>query len=330
MFANPLGASTPVSELATIIAAAERLAQLEDSDRLTREAVEFARETLGIERVGIYLFESTEPQIVLRGTWGTSDRGVTTDERGLAHSCTREDLESYLTMHQQGELWEYRSLETHGTDRRRLPWIREDRDWLAITPIVAVKEVVGVFYNDTAISRAPLDGAKQAKLALFGSLLAGLARDRLARHPVDRSSPPGAAISRFIHKVLADLEREPQLTGDRLAQRFRVSPGHLARTFKTEVGTSLVEYRNRLRLERFFAAMRSGQPNLNEAALLAGFGSYAQFLRVHRQLTGLAPSELLLESGSDRQQIGIHCHARSAAGAEGFDDASPSSSPSKL
>jgi len=216
-------------------------------------------------------------------------------------------------MHQRGELWEYRSLESHGTDRRRLPWIREDRDWLAITPIVAAGEVVGVFYNDTAISRAPLDPTKQAYLAAFGSLLAGLARDRLARHPVERSSPPGATISRFIHKVLAELEREPQLSGDRLAQRFRVSPGHLARTFKAEVGTSLVEYRNRLRLERFFAAMRAGQPNLNEAALVAGFGSYAQFLRVHRQLTGLAPSELLLESGSDRQLIGTLSHARGAS-----------------
>ena len=283
--------ATLADELASIIAAADRLAQLEDSDRLTREAVEFARETLGVERVGIYLVECTEPQIVLRGTWGTSDQGSTTDERGLAHSCTREDLESLQTMHERGELWEYRSLDSQDNDRRRLPWTREDRDWLAITPIVAAREVLGVFYNDTAISRAPLDRAKQAKLAMFGSLLAGLTRDRLTLHPVDRSSPPVPSISRFIHKVLADLEREPQLSGDQLARRFRVSPGHLARTFKAEVGTSLVEYRNRLRLERFFAVMQEGQPNLNEAALQAGFGSYAQFLRVHRQLTGLAPSE---------------------------------------
>ena len=300
MFANAQSAPTLVNDLTAIIAATDRLAQLEDSDRVTREAVEFARETLGIERVGIFLVETTEPQIVLRGTWGTSDRGCTTDERGLAHTCTCEDLESYQAMHQRGELWEYRSLEPHGTDRRRLPWTREDRDWLAITPIVGAEQVLGVFYNDTAISRAPLDRTKQTKLAVFASLLAGHTRDRLARHPVDRSSPPGATISRFIHKVLADLEREPQLSGERLAQRFRVSSGHLARTFRAEVGTSLVEYRNRLRLERFFAAMRAGQPNLNEAALQAGFGSYAQFLRVHRQLTGLAPSELLLERESDR------------------------------
>jgi len=293
---EPSASSTPsvsalVDDLATIIAETDRLAQLDDIGRLTREAVEFARARLGIERVCIYLVESTEPQIIMRGTWGTSDRGATTDERGLAHIYGQEDFESLTALHQAGELWECRSLDPHGTDRRRLPWTREDRDWLATTPLVAGGEVVGLFYNDTVISRAPLDPAKQAKLAVFGSLLAGITRNRLARQSVDRSGSPVPKTSRFIHKVLYDLEREPQLSGEELARRFRVSSGHLARTFKAEVGYSLVEYRNRLRLERFFAAMQAGETSLQEAALRAGFGSYAQFHRVHRQMTGLAPRE---------------------------------------
>jgi transcriptional regulator GlxA family with amidase domain len=134
-------------------------------------------------------------------------------------------------------------------------------------------------------------------LAVFGSLLVGLTRDRLARQPADPGRPPVPKTSRFIHKVLYDLEREPQLTGEQLAERFRVSSGHLARTFKAEVGTSLVEYRNRLRLDRFFAAMQRGQPSVLEAAIEAGFGSYAQFLRVHRQMTGLAPREYSSSGG---------------------------------
>jgi AraC-like DNA-binding protein len=283
--------TTLASELTKIIGAIDRLAQVEDVNQLVREAVEFARDELQIERVCIYLVESTQPEIVMRGTWGTSDRGVTTDERGLAHIYAREDFELLRALHSRGELWEYRSLESQSTDRRRLPWTREDRDWLATTPLVAAREIVGVFYNDTAISKAALEPAKQAKLAVFGSLLAGVARERLSRQSVDRGHPPVPKTSRFIHKVLYDLEREPQLTGEQLAERFRVSAGHLARTFKAEVGTSLVEYRNRLRLDRFFAAMRQSPPSLHEAAISAGFGSYAQFLRVHRQITGLAPRE---------------------------------------
>jgi AraC-like DNA-binding protein len=287
-----------VSELVPIVAAIDRLDQLSDLDRLTRKAVEFARETLAMERVCIYLVESTEPQVVMRGTWGTSDRGAITDERGLAHIYARDDFEALHTLHECGALWEYRSLDPPATDRRCLPWTREDRDWLATTPLVTAGRVVALFYNDTAISRAPLDSAQQAKLAVFGSLLAGVISQRLARQPLDRGSPPVPKTSRFIHKVLYDLDREPQLSGEELARRFRVSSGHLARTFKAEVGTSLVDYRNRLRLERFFAAMQRGKLSIQDAAIQAGFGSYAQFHRVHRQLTGLAPRKSSPSTGT--------------------------------
>jgi AraC-like DNA-binding protein len=47
-------------------------------------------------------------------------------------------------------------------------------------------------------------------------------------------------------------------------------------------------YRNRLRIEKFLElAVRSG--NLLQAALDAGFGSYAQFSRVFRQQMGVSP-----------------------------------------
>lgn len=293
MIANSQTLATQIHELAAIAAAASEFSQCADPEELTREAVEFARETLGIERVGLHLVESTEPNIVMRGTWGTNDFGCTTCERELAHTCTREDYESLLTLNQRGELWEYHALTPHGAERRRQPSTREDREWLVVTPLTTGHELLGVFYNDTAISKAPLDCTKQANLAVFAMVLGALARDRLVRFPVARSSPPVPRISRFMQKVLSDLDAEPQLSGVQLARRFGVSPGHLARTFKAEVGTSLVDYRNRLRLDRFFVAMQTGPSNLNEAALQAGFGSYAQFRRVHWQIMGGAPSEHL-------------------------------------
>jgi AraC-like DNA-binding protein len=66
------------------------------------------------------------------------------------------------------------------------------------------------------------------------------------------------------------------------------SPDVLAKHFRREVGASLVDYRNRLRIEKFLElAVRSG--NLLQAALDAGFGSYAQFSRVFRQQMGVSP-----------------------------------------
>jgi AraC-like DNA-binding protein len=70
-----------------------------------------------------------------------------------------------------------------------------------------------------------------------------------------------------------------------------VSAGHLARAFKREMGVSLVDYRNRKRLDRFFEIIQrmGNTSNLLDAALEAGFGSYAQFHRVYRKFLGTTP-----------------------------------------
>jgi methylphosphotriester-DNA--protein-cysteine methyltransferase len=67
----------------------------------------------------------------------------------------------------------------------------------------------------------------------------------------------------------------------------------LARVFKRDMGMSLVEYRNRLRLDRFWILVDGGRPSLLEAALAAGFGSYAQFHRVFRAQRQVTPREYL-------------------------------------
>src|SRR6185436_8837980 len=112
------------------------------------------------------------------------------------------------------------------------------------------------------------------------AMLYGTRRGRIGWRPLPRTSDQASLVDR----VRQALDEDLSLTGDRLAADFRVSPGYLARTFKREMGLSLVEYRNRLRLERFFetSQRQEGSGTLLCAALEAGFGSYAQFHRVYR------------------------------------------------
>jgi AraC-like DNA-binding protein len=97
-----------------------------------------------------------------------------------------------------------------------------------------------------------------------------------------------------VERVLRALAEDLPVTGERLSSELGVSPGHLARSFKREMGVSLVDYRNRLRLDRFFEAIqrRGGNGNLLDAALEAGFGSYAQFHRVYRKFLGTTPRDV--------------------------------------
>jgi AraC-like DNA-binding protein len=108
---------------------------------------------------------------------------------------------------------------------------------------------------------------------------------RLPRRPTGRNP--------MIVDAVGLLAKDPSLSGKKIALNLDISLSRLARVFKRETGVSLVAYRNRLRLERFQMLVDSGGDNLLEAALSAGFGSYAQFHRVFRAWRGSTPREYL-------------------------------------
>src|ERR1035437_2574187 len=90
------------SDLVAVLAAAEELVGAPDVDTLLRRTVEIARDTIGLERVSIYLED--ESGGVLRGTWGTDLAGATTDERQYAYA-KGEPEEKAMAIHQEGARW---------------------------------------------------------------------------------------------------------------------------------------------------------------------------------------------------------------------------------
>lgn len=78
---------------------------------------------------------------------------------------------------------------------------------------------------------------------------------------------------------------------DALAQQAGLSPSRLSRLFKQQTGVTLLDFRNRQRIERFLELYGTGQrQNMTDAALDAGFGSYPQFHRVFKQVMGCSPA----------------------------------------
>jgi len=283
--------SSEWQEVMGLLAAVDELVQYSEPDAMLRRAVELARERIGMERVALYLRDPGAPRRILRGSWGTGAKGETTDERGLHHECSEEDHLALLGTQHNGALWLYFEDVRHFAEE-------EDRSivighgWLAVTPLVSNGELVGVLYNDSAISHVPMDPGKQARAAVFCGLLANLLvhrRGSIGWRPLPES---GEGVT-LAQRALRALERDPVVTGERIAREMGISPGHLARSFKHEMGLSLVEYRNRLRIERFLRSVQRGNESLLRAALEAGFGSYAQFFRVYRKLLGTTPREHL-------------------------------------
>jgi len=79
-----------------------------------------------------------------------------------------------------------------------------------------------------------------------------------------------------------------------LARRAGLSRTRLSELFRRQTSVSLVDFRNRTRLERFSALQAATPPTerkLLALALEAGFGSYQQFYRVYHRHHGHGPAE---------------------------------------
>lgn len=320
--ADGCSSAPPPSPLAAALAAADELASV-DAGSVPRRAVELARTRLGLERVGLYLRDRAGEGVLLRGSWGTGARGETTDERSLFHVLPPAWYEALLASRQSGALGLYVArTPLFAYEQGRHVAIGEG--WIMATPLFVAQELVGVMYNDAALTQSPIDEAKQAAANVFCTLLAlycssrstplhgravgentvgphGFAGQSLAGPAAGGTvaqSAPGMgrcpAQAPLVERVLQALNEDLPVTGERLASELGVSPGHLARSFKRKMGVSLVDYRNRLRLERFMLAVqrRGNGSNLLDAALEAGFGSYAQFHRVYRKFRGATPREV--------------------------------------
>jgi AraC-like DNA-binding protein len=89
-----------------------------------------------------------------------------------------------------------------------------------------------------------------------------------------------------------------KLNLDKLAPRAGLSPARLSRLFKQQTGVALVDFRNRQRIERFLEIYGTGQRvTMLDAALEAGFGSYAQYYRIFKRVMGCSPGRYRRREG---------------------------------
>jgi AraC-like DNA-binding protein len=311
-----MGESTPRARLLPTTGKWSRLAKLvaeladdpseEATDRFLRDAVEFARRHLGIERCGIYRLNTVRMMMV--GTWGTGAQGETVDEHDLAYAFGDVDREVFGRA-QAGVLWSVFDdcpLIAQVEGETRLI----GRGWVACTAIRGPRQPLGTLFNDSAITGSPVNEAVQSRAAILCCVLAQVLERRRQPVGVDGSEP--GADHPLVQRVTDLLSDDPTLSCAALARQLRVSAGRLARTFKSEARVSVVEHRNELRLARFLDRADVSAHNLAAAAIDAGFGSYAQFHRVFCARFGRPPREYLLERAATRDP-----HATGAASAAG-------------
>jgi AraC-like DNA-binding protein len=267
-----------------VLAAVDELSTFSDVEAMLRRAVEIAVERFGLQRAALYISDPPAGRRhILRGTWTAALNEERGDERGLYLELTDADYELLRGLRGDGPRWLY-------SESRPATLPVSGTDWQVVTPLLSGEQLVGVLFNDGGSGSAPMEEGRQVQALLFCSLLAGLILPRRGA-AVWHALRGTAGHSPVVQRVMDALAEKPKVSAQRLARDLGISSGHLARLFRTEMGISLVEYRNRLRIERFLSLADRSGVNLLDAALEAGFGSYAQFHRVFRKLVGTTPRE---------------------------------------
>lgn len=291
------------AEVVAISTASSALPSCADADEMLRVATELAKGVIGLDGVAFYIRDPSAERLVFRGSWAAGPDGAVRSE----HEAYRE-----LPVRDGLLLQNLRDSGAPCLSRPKEGWFLGERDgepvdggWMLVTPLFASGHLVGIMCNDAP--RGPdgehrKDGEPGKQAA--GAVLCGMvAIDYVARRGPMRFQPLGADTlpSPLVQRIREAIDENPARRGKDLAVEFGVSPGHLARAFKREMGLSLVDYRNRKRIDRFWDALRRrGRAySLKQAAFDAGFGSYAQFNRIHKKLLGVGP-----RLGARRTELG--------------------------
>jgi AraC-like DNA-binding protein len=260
------------------------------TDAIVRRAIELARARIGLRRVGVFLLDDTGSQML--GTWGSDLQGELVDEHHVMYEFGASGVDVFRRAELEGQ---------HFTVLDNCPIVVQKesvsevvgRGWVACTPIRSPRNRIGIMFNDSGLSGEPVDGEKQARAAMLCSLL-GSVIDLARAQPAPAGAMPAASPKHpAVQKTIEMLAADPSLTGKEIAASLAVGISQLVRWFKADLRMPLVEYRNRLRLERFQVLVDAGEANLLEAARASGFGSYAQFHRVFRTVYGAAPRDYL-------------------------------------
>ncbi|HVV48092.1 MAG TPA: helix-turn-helix domain-containing protein [Polyangia bacterium] len=282
----------PREDLAPLLGALDEIRPFIDTDLILRRAIELLRDRIGLKRAGIFMLDPSRS--LMLGTWGMDLACAVVDEHQIVYDLRGTDLEA-LRRTEEGRghfaVFEDSPIIEHQGGETRIA----GRGWVAKTPIPSAQGPIAMLFNDAALTGAPPDRAKQAQAAAFCSILGAMLDP--VRGWFGRRTPGQSPSQRLVASTVGMLNKDPGLGGKEIAAALNMSLSRVARVFKTLMGISLVEYRNRLRLERFEAIVDRGPRSLLDAALEAGFGSYAQFHRVFRAQLHTTPSAYLRPVG---------------------------------
>ena len=82
-----------------------------------------------------------------------------------------------------------------------------------------------------------------------------------------------------------------RVTLTELSEMVHLSPFYLSRAFKNATGYSVIEYFNKMKIDKAKELMIEGDKKVKEVARALGFTDEFYFSRIFKKIEGISPSE---------------------------------------
>ena len=96
------------------------------------------------------------------------------------------------------------------------------------------------------------------------------------------------SVTKAVNLLKAYPEKDYSLSS--LSVECGVSPSRLSRLFNEQIGISIVDFKNKLKLDHLMSCIQKNPDySISEACYTVGFGSYSQFYKTFKQTFGISP-----------------------------------------
>lgn len=128
--------------------------------------------------------------------------------------------------------------------------------------------------------------------SLFATLSAELTRACFQSLDALQATPSNLLIISSLKDYLAQ-HFSQELSLDQLAERMGINKQYMCNLFKRFTGSTIITYRNLLRIQHFKSLAKMGGLTIREMAHLSGFSDEFYFSKAFKKLEGVSPSQYL-------------------------------------
>ena len=162
--------------------------------------------------------------------------------------------------------------------------------------------VITLIYNivkSTLERGVTIDGLSEKKSSITNRILESWSLEDMKRILLDfltdlsKTLTESRAISALTKKALLYLNENyaRRITLENVAEEIHVTPSYLSMLFKQETGLNLIEYLNRLRIEKSKELIKSGNRKVYEVAYQVGYQDEKYFHMMFKRYTGLTTTQ---------------------------------------